>query len=691
MQILKPLKTKVQNNDGWLPLHCALRMKASEEVILIVFKANPEATKAQDDDGWLPLHFALRCTASDEIIKVLVNANPKATKVQGMEGWLPLHLSLFTKASNEIIKMLYETNPEATMERNNRYGDLPLHMALRYQASNEIIMMLVNANPEATKVQDNYGHLPLHEALRYQASNEIILLLLHANPDAVFWPDNAKGMTPLHYACRFKASKKVVQILIDAAQRSDSVAHVKHLPPPQRASAICSLPCKRGQSPLWYALCHDAPDGIVELLLVHYPLAGIMLGGLEESPLNYFWDSTITNLGERVLAMVQQLIPSASQDQPNQSSKVPTSEDILQNLSQSKDKHVKDFYNAYLKAATMIQAAYRAFSKEEEECQGHIALTTANTDLFQYILHALARLGGCHIHPTLWDITISIFSSQVSQKDRHGNLPLHYVLAPCTFCAHVAEQRRQQLLQVTNNLSSGKLEEEFTLSSNYTSASTITTPTVTVISVKSIALTLLTLYPEAASIPDSTGRYPLHIALHCNNVSYHQQQTDTVCCIKENFDWNDSYSYGKAISSTAKGLEDGNVLEDPVRQHSYGEGVIGKLVKCYPEALYKVDSRSGLFPFMMAATHSYHSTGSSRLEVECDTIKNEAQLFSTGLVFDLFLQSPGLLLQISEVKNKMPDATVKSVTPALGALSSSNQKKDSNSHTIDKVNKKAKY
>jgi hypothetical protein len=88
------------------------------------------------------------------------------------------------------------------------------------------------------------------------------------------------------------------------------------------------------------------------------------------------------------------------------------------------------------------------------------------------------------------------------------------------------------------------------------------------------------------------------------------------------------------------------VGEVSLSQHCCGEGVIGKLVKCYPEALYKVDSTTGLFPFMMAATHSCHSTGCSLPEVECDTIKKEAQLFSTGLVFDLLLESPGLL-QIS--------------------------------------------
>jgi len=143
--------------------------------------------------------------------------------------------------------------------------------------------------------------------------------------------------------------------------------------------------------------------------------------------------------------------------------------------------------------------------------------------------------------------------------------------------------------------------------------------------------------------------------------------------------------------SIAEGLEDDNAVEDSVRQHCHGEGVIGKLVKCYPEALHKVDSRSGLFPFMMAVTHSDHSTDSVRLEGECDTLKHEAQLFSTGLVFDLLLESPGLLPQISQVNNKMPDATVESITPALGSLSSSNREKHGNSHTIDTVNKKSKY
>ena len=189
---------------------------------------DPKAVTTKDEYGNLPLDTALEYKVSKDVINLI--------------------FALKTKASNEIIKILLSANTEATKAQDCN-GDLPLHYALYYKASDEIVKMIYDANPEAIKVQNNKGMLPLHYALYSKASNEIIKMILHANPDAVFVTENDMGMTPLHYACHYKASKEVVQILIDAAQRSDSVPHVKHLPPPQRASAICSLPCKHGRTP----------------------------------------------------------------------------------------------------------------------------------------------------------------------------------------------------------------------------------------------------------------------------------------------------------------------------------------------------------------------------------------------------------------------------------------------------------
>jgi ankyrin repeat protein len=260
-----PEAVTVKNNVGYLPLHFALRCKASHEIVEMLFNANPEATKAQDNYfGSLPLHLPLYYKYSKDIIKMLYEANPEATKVQDNDGCLPLQYALWFTTSDDIIEVIFNANPDATKVKDN-HGSLPLHVALYCKASNEIVKMIYEANTEATKVQDNFGSLPLHYALRIEASDEIITMILHANPDAVFGTENDMWMTPLHYACHYKASKEVVQILINAAQRSDSVAHVKHLPPPQRASAICSLPCKHGRTLLWYALHYNAPDGIVEL------------------------------------------------------------------------------------------------------------------------------------------------------------------------------------------------------------------------------------------------------------------------------------------------------------------------------------------------------------------------------------------------------------------------------------------
>jgi ankyrin repeat protein len=55
---------------------------------------NAEATKVQDNDGWLPLQFALRYEASNDVIKMILKSNPDATKVQSKYGRLPLHYAL---------------------------------------------------------------------------------------------------------------------------------------------------------------------------------------------------------------------------------------------------------------------------------------------------------------------------------------------------------------------------------------------------------------------------------------------------------------------------------------------------------------------------------------------------------------------------------------------------------------------
>jgi hypothetical protein len=40
------------------------------------------ATTVQDIDGWLPLHIALRCCAPSGVITMILQAYPKAAEVQ---------------------------------------------------------------------------------------------------------------------------------------------------------------------------------------------------------------------------------------------------------------------------------------------------------------------------------------------------------------------------------------------------------------------------------------------------------------------------------------------------------------------------------------------------------------------------------------------------------------------------------
>jgi hypothetical protein len=79
----------------------------------MLVQAYPEATKVQDNDGWLPLHFALHYDASSDVINILVKAYPKVTKVQNKNGCLLLPYALLFRMPY-VIKMIFETYPKAT-------------------------------------------------------------------------------------------------------------------------------------------------------------------------------------------------------------------------------------------------------------------------------------------------------------------------------------------------------------------------------------------------------------------------------------------------------------------------------------------------------------------------------------------------------------------------------------------------
>jgi hypothetical protein len=115
--------TKVQNNYfGRLPLHNALHREASNELIKMLFEANPDATKVQTKDGDLPLHYALRYEASDDIIRMIYDAYPEAISVPDHVGTLPI--DLYRGDNSDIRNMLKRSSQNNQQQLEQLIKDL---------------------------------------------------------------------------------------------------------------------------------------------------------------------------------------------------------------------------------------------------------------------------------------------------------------------------------------------------------------------------------------------------------------------------------------------------------------------------------------------------------------------------------------------------------------------------------------
>eukprot|EP00984_Skeletonema_dohrnii_P025471 scaffold14642_cov83-Skeletonema_dohrnii-CCMP3373.AAC.5 len=250
----------IVNDDDYIvvPLHLAIYVRASDEVILLLLEACPEAAAAKDlssgynvlhlaidgedrdkmcseeviaallnahpgaaserhpDTGNLPLHDAVNKTAPEEIILLLRNAYPQAAaEVEDVEGdldWLPKDPSV------EDAKAFIENHPDALMGIEDREGDIcvPLHTAIYDRASDEVILLLLEACPQAAAAKDVDGHLPLHSAIDTMCSEEVIAALLNAHPGAASEKKKWTKNLPLHDALINDASEGIILSLIKA-------------------------------------------------------------------------------------------------------------------------------------------------------------------------------------------------------------------------------------------------------------------------------------------------------------------------------------------------------------------------------------------------------------------------------------------------------------------------------------------
>ena len=188
-----------RDRNGRTPLATAQTEEGNQPAIKFLQTQLIYARQAQDmtamttldDDGWLPLHRALKDNVSLGSIKLLMRANPATVQVSDQKGVYPLHIAC-EFSSVKVVKYLVELAGD-TLNNVDANNNSPLHYAC-CGGNLCIVNYLLEANVTSVSERNNYNKLAIHlllecgdnildrESLEYV---ETVYQLLLANPEVV--------------------------------------------------------------------------------------------------------------------------------------------------------------------------------------------------------------------------------------------------------------------------------------------------------------------------------------------------------------------------------------------------------------------------------------------------------------------------------------------------------------------------
>jgi len=143
-----------------------------------------------DDNGWLPIHHALKDKIPLGSIKFLIRGNPSALRVIDNIGALPIHIAC-QFSSAKVVEYLLEDDGGRTLQYTDMNKDSPLHYACR-GGNLGVVKYLLNRNGPSVSDGNVDNKLPFHLLCECEEvdkkSNEYtetLFLLLRANPETV--------------------------------------------------------------------------------------------------------------------------------------------------------------------------------------------------------------------------------------------------------------------------------------------------------------------------------------------------------------------------------------------------------------------------------------------------------------------------------------------------------------------------
>lgn len=211
--LISPQSSWAQNQYGDRPIHAACQLpNVDAEVIQVLLFAFPEGASAKNKAGKLALHFAAANVPALEVVLLVYKAFPNAvTEKESKNDSKPLHYACAFKAPLPIAQFFIEQHYQA-LEQRNRQGNLPLHLSLMYDAPEDVQLFLLNKYAAAVQERDSKGRLPLHIAAQSPSITVAVVdALLSAYPAGI---NEVVLDTTEHTDNNWRAGKKAVHIAL---------------------------------------------------------------------------------------------------------------------------------------------------------------------------------------------------------------------------------------------------------------------------------------------------------------------------------------------------------------------------------------------------------------------------------------------------------------------------------------------
>ena len=207
------------NDEGYLPLHYALRSKMPFQAIKAVSHGCTQKYH-KNKKGQTPLHIACeRYSQEDNLTSLLdVVSSADSINVQDTKGNSPLHYAC--RCSNSVAILFLISKSHCDVNLLNHSLCLPLHYAIECRQPLDVIEA-ISAKCTKKDVQNNLGKTPLHLACEIQSvslygTNTDNRKLLEVVSDAKsINAQDSYGNTALHIACKRDDEKSLLYIISD--------------------------------------------------------------------------------------------------------------------------------------------------------------------------------------------------------------------------------------------------------------------------------------------------------------------------------------------------------------------------------------------------------------------------------------------------------------------------------------------